>query len=57
MCNLLQVKEAAKLLKVTSQTLRNWDKQGKLKPHRHPMSNYRLYKRSDLLKLIKQIEK
>ncbi len=57
MSELLQIKEAAKFLKVTGQTLRNWDKQGKLKPHRHPMNNYRLYKKSDLIKLIKRIEK
>jgi DNA-binding transcriptional MerR regulator len=57
MSELLQIKEASKFLKVTGQTLRNWDKQGKLKPHRHPMNNYRLYKKSDLIKLIKRIEK
>jgi DNA-binding transcriptional MerR regulator len=57
MSELLQIKEAAEFLKVTGQTLRNWDKQGKLKPHRHPMNNYRLYKKSDLIKLIKRIEK
>jgi len=57
MSELLQIKEASKVLKVTGQTLRNWDKQGKLKPHRHPMNNYRLYKKSDLIKLIKRIEK
>jgi len=57
MSELLRIKEAAKLLKVTPQTLRNWDKDKKLIPHRHPMSNYRLYKKSDLIKLIKRIEK
>ena len=57
MSDLMQIKEAAKFLKVTGQTLRNWDKQGKLKPHRHPMNNYRLYKKSDLLNLLKRIEK
>jgi len=56
MTELLRIKEAAQLLKVTRQTLRNWDNQGKLKSHRHPMNNYRLYKRSDLLKLIMRIE-
>ncbi len=57
MSELFRIKDAAKLLKITSQTLRNWDKQGKLTPHRHPMNNYRLYKKSDLLKLLKRIEK
>ena len=57
MSELLKIKEAAEFLKVTGQTLRNWDKQGKLKPHRHPMNNYRLYKKSNLIQLIKRIEK
>ena len=57
MVEYLKIHEAAELLKVTQQTLRNWDWKNKLKPHRHPMNNYRLYKKSDLLKLLKRIEK
>ena len=57
MTNYLQINEAAELLQVTTQTLRNWDKNGKLKTHRHPMSKYRLYKKSDLTKLLRKIEK
>lgn len=57
MSKYLTIQDASKLLKVTAQTLRNWDKAGKLKPHRHPMNNYRLYKESDLKKLLKKIEK
>ena len=57
MVEYLKIHEAAELLKVTKQTLRNWDWQKKLKPHRHPMNNYRLYKKSALLKLLKRIEK
>ena len=53
----LKIHEAADLLKITKQTLRNWDKQGKLKPHRHPLNNYRLYKKSDMVKLLNKIEK
>ena len=53
----LTIHEAADLLKITKQTLRNWDKQGKLKPHRHPLNNYRLYKKSDMVKLLNKIEK
>ena len=51
------IKEAAEYLNVTGQTLRNWDNSGKLKPYRHPMNNYRLYKKSDLDKLLKSIKK
>ncbi len=51
----LRIKEAAKYLGVTAQTLRNWDKAGKLKPGRHPMNNYRVYERAILDKLVSNI--
>lgn len=57
MTKYMTICEAAEMLSITKQTLRNWDKQGKLKPHRHPMNNYRLYKKSDLVKLLRKIEK
>ena len=44
----LTVKAAAALLGVCPGTLRNWDRAGKLRPTRHPMNGYRLYRRSDL---------
>jgi len=44
----LTVGEAAARLAVTTTTLRNWDKAGKLKPHRHPINHYRLYKADDI---------
>jgi len=56
MTEYLKISEAADLLKITRQTLRNWDRQGKLKPCRHPLNNYRLYKKSDLVKLLKRID-
>ena len=52
----MKIKEASEYIKVTGQTLRNWDKLGKLKPYRHPMSNYRLYKKTELDKIIKSIK-
>ncbi len=57
MIEYLKIKKAAKLLNVTSQTLRNWDKSEKMKAHRHPMNQYRLYKKSDLEKILEKIEK
>ena len=57
MKNYLKILEAAEYLGVTSQTLRNWDKDGKLKPYRHPLNNYRMYKKSDLDKLFKRVKK
>ncbi len=53
----LKIKEAATLLEVTTQTLRNWDQNGKLKAKRHKMNKYRLYKKVDLEKLRKSIVK
>src|SRR6266849_5550836 len=44
----LQVGEAATYLGVSTQTLRRWDREGKLVAVRRPGSNYRFYRRSDL---------
>lgn len=44
----LTVTAAAEYLGVSPSTLRNWDRAGKLRPHRHPMNRYRLYRRSEL---------
>lgn len=57
MANLyITIKQASKILGVTPLTLRNWDKNGKLKAHRHPMNNYRVYKIEDLETVIQEIE-
>lgn len=56
MSEFMTIKEAAAFLGVTPLTLRNWDKSGKLSATRHPMSNYRIYKVSDLERLMKDIE-
>jgi DNA (cytosine-5)-methyltransferase 1 len=42
------VSEVADILGTTKETLRRWDKSGKLTPLRHPINNYRVYKASDL---------
>ena len=43
------------MLGVTTLTLRNWDKNGKLIAFRHPLNNYRVYKRVDIEALIEEI--
>lgn len=53
----LTVAEAAELLGVSSSTLRNWDRSGKLSPRRHPLNGYRLYRRDELESLMKRVEK
>src|SRR3972149_2992958 len=57
MANLyITIKQASKILGVSPLTLRNWDNNGKLKAHRHPMNNYRVYKIEDLEQVIVEIE-
>jgi DNA (cytosine-5)-methyltransferase 1 len=40
--------EVADMLGTTKETLRRWDKSGKLIPVRHPINNYRVYRSKDL---------
>ena len=49
----LTVREAAEYLGVSPNTIRNWGRDGKIKEHRHPINNYRLFKAVDLDKLLK----
>lgn len=53
--NYLTIQQAAKLLGVTPLTLRNWDRQGKLKAYRNPVNNYRLYRRDQIEILLRKI--
>ena len=48
----LTIGQAAELLGVSTWTLRNWDKSGKLKTLRHPKSGYRIYRHEDLRSLL-----
>ena len=52
----MTIKDAAKYLGVSSLTLRNWDRRGKLVAVRHPVNNYRLYTYSDIEKFLKKFE-
>lgn len=52
----ITIKQASKILGVSPLTLRNWDRNGKLLAHRHPMNNYRVYKIEDLENVIHDIE-
>ena len=53
----LTVKEAAEFLGVSPNTIRNWGREAKIPEHRHPINNYRLYRRQDLEGLLKQLQK
>ena len=46
--------EAAEMLGVTTKTLRNWDRSGKVKAIRHPVNGYRIYPRQQLDDLLNQ---
>lgn len=55
--NYLMIKEAAAYLGVSANTLRNWGRGGQIVERRHPINNYRLYKRSDLDRLVREVER
>lgn len=52
----ITIKDASNILGMSKITLRNWDKSGKLKAHRHPFNNYRVYKLEDIDKVLEMIE-
>lgn len=51
----LTVNEVARIIGVSPLTVRNWDQKGRLKAYRNPMNNYRLYKITDVEKLLEEI--
>lgn len=53
----LRIKEAATFLGVSRDTLRNWERYGKLIPYRHPVNGYRLYRRQELEALLAEVQK
>lgn len=52
----LRISEAAEHLGVSPNTLRNWENAGKIVAHRHPVNEYRLFKREELDALLKQVK-
>ena len=46
------IHEMTEILGVTAQTLRNWDKSGKLKPHHTSSNGYRYYSEDDLNQIL-----
>ena len=52
----LLVGEAAELLGVAPNTIRAWALAGKLQEYRHPVNNYRLFKKADVEALRREIE-
>ena len=54
--NYINVGEAAKLIGVSSETLRRWDKSGKFESVRHPINNYRVYPERNVLSLVEELQ-
>lgn len=52
MSEYLTLTEAANLIGKTKETLRRWDREGKLLAVREPVSNYRVYRKADLASLF-----
>jgi DNA-binding transcriptional MerR regulator len=48
----IRIAEAAAVFGVTTKTLRNWDRAGKVVPRRHPVNGYRMYAIEDLATIL-----
>jgi excisionase family DNA binding protein len=53
----LRISEAADYLGVSANTLRNWERAGKIVAHRHPVNRYRLFKREELDAVLRKAER
>ena len=52
----LTVSEVAKILNVSSETLRRWDNNGKFVSNRHPINNFRVYSESQVKSLVEELQ-
>jgi excisionase family DNA binding protein len=52
-----RISQAADYLGVSPNTLRNWERAGKIKAHRHPVNHYRLFRQQDLDALLGRVER
>lgn len=50
----LTLSEASELIGKSKATLRRWDREGKLSAVREPMSNYRVYRKDDIMTLFSE---
>lgn len=53
----VRVKEAAEILGVCPNTVRAWGAEGKLTEYRHPVNNYRLFKRRELDQVLQRLHR
>lgn len=52
----LTISQAARRLGVSQVTLRRWDAAGKFKARRHPINDYRMYRKGDVEQLKRRIQ-
>ena len=55
MSKYLTISQAARILGVSIETLRRWDKSGKFKSSRHPINNYRIYTIEQMNFIVKEL--
>lgn len=53
---MVTIAQAALILGVSPQTLRRWDRLGKLPAKRHPINGYRIYSRNKLVEWAERLE-
>lgn len=53
----VKIAEAAEILGVSQNTLRNWTASGKIPMHRNPANGYRLFRRAELKRFLDRIAK
>lgn len=53
---LIPIREAARILKVHTETLRRWDNQGKLKAVRVGIRQDRKYRATDIVKALEEMK-
>lgn len=51
----MRIKEAAEYVGVSPNTLRNWERDGQIEVHRHAVNNYRLFKKEDLERVLRDV--
>ncbi len=56
MKKLINIKKAAEILNVSTETLRRWDNSGKFPSRRHPINNYRVYSEDELNNFLQEMQ-
>jgi len=52
----INVGQAAKIIGVSSETLRRWDRTGKFESIRHPINNYRVYPEDSVITFVEELQ-